>query len=69
MFISEVQESYFCGLKEITQNIVDESNYSFCEILAEAMQQNDVSIVKEQYKEIAKRNQVAKYNWERLYNS
>ena len=33
MFISEVNEAYYCGLPGTTQDIIDESNYGFTNII------------------------------------
>jgi hypothetical protein len=33
MFISEVGEAYYCGLPGTKQDVVDESNFGFCELL------------------------------------
>ena len=37
MFISEVGEAYYCGLPGTKQDVVDESNYGFCELLSECI--------------------------------
>ena len=34
MFISEVGEANYCGLPGMSQEVVDESNYGFCNIIA-----------------------------------
>jgi len=70
MFISEVSEAHYCGLPGTTQDIVDESNYGFCEIVAkhineetELLYENVIS----DYTLIAETNPVALYNNLRLY--
>jgi len=71
MFISEVSESLDCGLKGVTQEMIDESNDCFSEELGslidlapaaiyEVMQDGD-------YSKLAKTNSVATYNFQRLH--
>lgn len=70
MFISEVGEAYYCGLPGTGQDIVDESNYGFCEIMGQCIhepQEIAYKILLEKYGEIAKDNPVAFYNYNRLY--
>jgi len=70
MFISEVGEAYYCGLPGTKQDVVDESNYGFCHILAECINENVDTIyekVKNEYGLIAESNPVALYNNNRLY--
>lgn len=70
MFISEVGEAYYCGLPGTEQETVDESNFGFCHILAEVIneeQEDAFNYVKEKYGEIAEENPVALYNHKRLY--
>lgn len=72
MFISEVGEAYYCGLLGTKQDIVDESNYGFCSILSEYINEDTKTIyknVRSQYKLIANENPVAFYNYNRLYCS
>lgn len=72
MFISEVGEAYYCGLPGTTQDIVDESNYGFVEMLSECINQpQDVMFktIKDAYGELAEANPVAYYNHSRLYLS
>lgn len=70
MFISEVTEAKFCGLKDVQQKTVDESNEQFCDIFAKTINQaQDEAFqnVLEKYGQIAKRNVVAQYNHQRLF--
>jgi hypothetical protein len=70
MFISEVGEAYYCGLPGTSQKIVDESNFGFCNILSEHINQDKDMIyenVLEKYGMLAKNNPVALYNYNRLY--
>jgi hypothetical protein len=70
MFISEVGEAYYCGLPGTKQDVVDESNYGFCHILAECINESVDTIyekVKNEYGLIAENNPVALYNNNRLY--
>jgi hypothetical protein len=72
MFISEVGEAYICGVHNVNQEIVDESNYGFSEILSEVINENHQVVynhVMNRYGEIAKNNVVASYNFNRLYLS
>ena len=72
MFISEVGEAYYCGLPGTKQDEVDESNFGFCELLSECINEpHDVmyeTIIKN-YGKIAEENPVALYNHNRLYLS
>lgn len=70
MFISEVGEAYYCGLPDTEQPEVDESNYSFVEIMGECINYNSRlihEIAKNRYGTLIDHNPVAKYNHERLY--
>jgi hypothetical protein len=70
MFISEVGEANYCGLPGMGQDVVDESNYGFCHILAECINESNETIyekVKNEYGLIAENNPVAYYNNNRLY--
>jgi hypothetical protein len=72
MFISEVGEAYYCGLPGTKQDIVDESNFGFCNILAECINETKDTIydkVKKEYGLIAEQNPVALYNNNRLYKA
>lgn len=70
MFISEVGEAYYCGLPNTEQPEVDESNYSFVEIMGECINYDSKiihQIAKTRYGQLIEHNPVAKYNHERLY--
>lgn len=72
MFISEVGEAMYCGLKSITQDVVDESNFAFCGILSEHINEKVDSIydnLMKRYGSVAAKNNVALYNYNRLYLS
>ena len=72
MFISEVGEAYYCGLPGTKQDEVDESNYGFCELLSECINEpQDIMYekIKTEYGKIAEENAVALYNHNRLYLS
>jgi hypothetical protein len=72
MFISEVGEAFYCGLRETTQKIVDESNYGFCEIFSKYADKPKEIIyenVMKEYGLIADSNPVATYNHQRLYKA
>ena len=72
MFISEVGEAYYCGLPNIPQSVVDESNDEFAKMLGECFTDKkqlteSYNDVKNSYGKLAETNIVAKYNYERLY--
>ena len=70
MFISEVGEAIYCGLPGTPQEVVDESNYGFCEIISNYINESTDVIyenVKREYGLIAENNPVALYNNTRLY--
>ena len=72
MFISEVSEAYYCGLPGTKQEVVDESNYGFCDIISKYINEDKDIIyenVKKEYGLIAENNPVALYNNNRLYKS
>ena len=72
MFISEVGEAYYCGLPNVPQPVVDESNSEFARMLGECFTDKkqlteSYNDVKNSYGKLAETNIVAKYNYERLY--
>ena len=70
MFISEVGEAMYCGLPKTRQPEVDESNFSFVDIMGECIEHDPKTIhfiAKERYGKLVEDNPVAKYNHERLY--
>ena len=70
MFISETSEAAWCGLPGTKQDVVDESNYGFCNIIAKYItNKTDVIYenVRKEYGLIAETNPVAHYNNNRLY--
>ena len=70
MFISEVGEAYYCGLPGTSQDLVEESNYGFTNILKNFVNEGkDVTYenVKREYGLLAENNPVAYYNYLRLY--
>lgn len=70
MFISEVGEADFMGVFGTNQQVIDESNNGFSEILGRHINEPVDSIhlnVKEEYSQIAETNPVAVYNERRLY--
>jgi len=72
MFISETTEAEWCGLPGTKQDVVDESNYGFCNIISKYISQETGLIhenVKKEYGLIAENNPVAFYNHNRLYKS
>lgn len=72
MFISEVNEAYYCGLLGTTQDIVDESNYGFTNIIKRHITENNNVIhekVKNEYGLLSENNPVAFYNNLRLFKN
>jgi hypothetical protein len=72
MFISEVGEANYCGLPGTKQDVVDESNYGFVNIISKHINEDTESIydmVRNEYGLIAEENPVALYNHKRLYKS
>lgn len=72
MFISEVSESWFCGLRNIEQSEVDESNDTFAQFMSEGLNEGlgarDLKeTIKDRYGVLADINAVAAYNNERIY--
>jgi hypothetical protein len=72
MFISETGEATYCGLPGTKQEVVDESNFGFCNIIAKYIKEETNAIhenVKKEYGLIAENNPVALYNHNRLYKA
>lgn len=71
MFISEVDEAIVCGLDDINQEMVDESNWLFVNEISKYINLNTSAIyekmIEGDYQRLAEINPVAKYNFERLY--
>jgi hypothetical protein len=70
MFISEVGEANYCGVYGTDQEIVNESNLGFCNIIAKYINEKDSIIhenVVKEYGVIAENNPVALYNNNRLH--
>lgn len=71
MFVSEVGEAMYCGLSSfVNQDDVDESNLGFCNIMAQAINEDQEVLhehVKKWYGRMATWNEVAEYNCDRLY--
>ena len=69
MFISEVTEAIFCGLRNINQKIVDESNKVFSEAVGDNIELSKEDLYEKvvvEYGALAKSNPVALYNLERI---
>lgn len=70
MFISEVGEAGYYGIYGTDQQLIDESNYGFCNIIAKYINEDRELIhenVTKEYGLIAETNPVAFYNNNRLY--
>jgi hypothetical protein len=72
MFISEVGEADYCGIPGTDQELIDESNFGFCNIISKYINE-DKNVIHEnvlrEYGVIAEENPVALYNNLRLYKS
>lgn len=70
MFISEVGEAIYCGLGNVTQETINESNYLFSKLVSDVINEDAHKIhpyVASNYKKITFKNSVALYNYNRLY--
>ena len=72
MFVSEVGEAFYCGVKTFDQVSVTESNDTFARLLGECLQitrdpEAIHSQILEQYGVLAGTNLIAEYNHNRLY--
>ena len=70
MFISEVGEANYCGLPNTSQDVVDESNNTFAELLGSVISgslHEAYQYTKYYYDQLAEVNAVAEYNAQRLY--
>lgn len=70
MFISDVLEAYVCGLPDISQEMVNESNLVFGEIFSKFVNEDTNTIytnVLKEYTKLAEKNPVASYNCKRLF--
>jgi hypothetical protein len=70
MFISEVGEATYCGLPGTPQEVVDESNYGFVNIVSKYINEETDGLYENVHREyglIAEQNPVAFYNHNRLY--
>jgi hypothetical protein len=72
MFVSEVGEAFYCGVKTFDQASVDESNDEFARQLGECLEATrapeEIHVqIKEQYGALATTNLIAAYNHQRLY--
>lgn len=67
MFISEMAEAYYCGVRDATPAHVKESNEGFAKLMSDAMQAGEYAEVRSKYADMAVWNPVARYNYERLY--
>lgn len=70
MFISEVHEASYCGIPNVPQTVVDESNDYFAKELGSIIDQPLVEIyrwIRYYYGKLAVSNIVAEYNSQRLY--
>ena len=70
MFVSEVSEAIACGLSNVTQQQVTESNDSFGKVMGDCIGQGKnqtYQTLRRSYGTLAKDNPVVKYNHDRLY--
>ena len=73
MFISELGEAYFMGLRRVSTAMIEESNTSFVRALSSCIHLSPQKIhdymMKSEYAQLAENNPVAAYNFKRLnYN-
>lgn len=70
MFISEVNEAYYCGVENVNQIMVTLSNNFFASLLKKCIEKDLHSIyifMRKYYGKIGDENKVAFYNQQRLY--
>jgi len=70
MFISEVNEAFYCGLTYCNQKVIEESNVIFAEIVAQNINKPLNTLYKnviQEYTILSKTNPIAKFNLDRLY--
>lgn len=71
MFISEIGEALICGVKSVSQDMIDTSNSCFVDVVAKHVHlpAHDIytHVMRGEYMHLAKTNPVAKYNYERMY--
>lgn len=71
MFISEVSEANYCGVKLVNQQMIDESNASFVNVISQCIHFDSASLYEQlrdsEYAILAQKNRVARYNYDRLY--
>jgi hypothetical protein len=71
MFISEVGEANYYGfVGSASQDVVDESNLTFCEIMSRHIKEDTGTLYKnvvKEYNSLAQKNPIALYNHKRLY--
>lgn len=70
MFISEIGEARYCGLGNVAQETIDESNDLFSNLVSDVINEDAHKIhayVCAHYKKITIKNPVADYNYRRLY--
>jgi hypothetical protein len=71
MFISEPAEAYYMGLRQVTNQMIEESNTCFVRALSSSIHLpiEDIhnSLMKSEYANLSQNNPVAAYNFERLH--
>lgn len=70
MFISEMDEAGQCGLVNVNQEMIDESNNLFSKVIGRNISEPPYIIYNrllEDYGQLVKSNPVARYNYQRLY--
>jgi hypothetical protein len=70
MFISELEEANYYDFRDLEQDLIDESNHGFAEIVSkyinEPLQVLFKNVIQE-YRFLAQSNPIARFNLERLY--
>lgn len=70
MFVSEVSETYYCGLYGTDWNLIEESNQLFASTVSKHINEPSSILYKNvvcDYSMLAKTNPIAQYNLERLF--
>ena len=71
MFISELGEAYFIGLRQVTTKMIEDSNKCFVRALSSCIHlyPQDIHdyLMKSEYAQLAENNPVAAYNFKRLH--
>ena len=70
MFISEPLEAYYCGLRSIQHDEIEESNHAFADTVSRYVDRGARlmhAATRHEYGRLARKNRIAAYNHKRLY--